>query len=253
MTKLLFLALCAVFLAVANARYVSKSKIVGGFQIEIAEVPYQVSLQKNGRHNCGGSIIADRWVLTAAHCVTNRDASLYTVRVGSTDRTDGGELIQVEEVIPHESYNDATADFDFALLLLSEAIGYNDTVQAIELAAVDEVIEDGTMSIVSGWGATHNPEEDNQQLRATNVPTVNQQECVEAYSKIGPVTEQMICAGYKAGGQDSCQGDSGGPLAIDGRLVGVVSWGQGCAEPDLPGVYARVSAVREWIQEVAEV
>ncbi|XP_055590615.1 trypsin 3A1-like [Uranotaenia lowii] len=253
MNKLLFLVLCGVSLAVTNAR--NLRKIVGGFQIEITEVPYQVSLQVEGDHDCGGSIIAPQWVLTAAHCFAgSQDPSMYTVRVGSTNRTSGGQLIPVEKVILHERYDSSVPNYDIALLKLGESMEYSDSVKAIELAAADEVIQDGSESIVSGWGDTKNDDENDELLRAIKVPTVNQQECIEALAKVNKlVTEQMICAGYKAGGKDACQRDSGGPLAIEGRLVGVVSWGEGCAEPELPGVYARVSAAREWIREKTQV
>lgn len=99
-------------------------------------------------------------------------------------------------------------------------------------------------------GATHNPDESSRQLRAAEVPIANQDYCNDRYN--GIITSRMICAGYKAGGKDSCQGDSGGPLScvVDKvrQLVGVVSWGSGCAQPNYPGVYARVSEVRDWIK-----
>lgn len=80
------------------------------------------------------------------------------------------------------------------------------------------------------------------------VPSVNQTECSKAYNNMGGITDRMICAGFKAGGKDACQGDSGGPLVADNKLVGVVSWGYGCAKPDYPGVYSRVAAARDWIR-----
>ena len=81
------------------------------------------------------------------------------------------------------------------------------------------------------------------------MPTVNQKECNKAYSDFGGVTDRMLCAGYQQGGKDACQGDSGGPLVADGKLVGVVSWGYGCAQAGYPGVYSRVAVVRDWVRE----
>lgn len=99
-------------------------------------------------------------------------------------------------------------------------------------------------------GNTHNSSESNEKLRAAVVPAANQNYCNTQYN--GRITPRMICAGYKEGGKDSCQGDSGGPLTIEVngevQLVGVVSFGRGCAEPNYPGVYARVTAVRSWIK-----
>ncbi|XP_053682184.1 trypsin 3A1-like [Sabethes cyaneus] len=251
MVKLLFITVFA-FLVTANAATLSTGKIVGGFQIDIADVPYQVSLQSGGHHFCGGSIIGSRWVLTAAHC-TVRDPESYTVRVGSTDRADGGVVIKVQSLKPHPQYNEDTFDYDYALLELAESVGYTRRIQSVSLPKAGEAVEDGSMCTVSGWGDTKNYEESSQLLRAVNVPSVNQEKCVSAYASTGAITERMICAGYAAGGKDSCQGDSGGPLVVDGKLVGVVSWGKGCAQPNLPGVYARVSAVRDWIAEVSGV
>lgn len=92
--------------------------------------------------------------------------------------------------------------------------------------------------------------ESNALLRATTVPKVNEKICADAYSWFGGITERMICAGYTKGGHDACQGDSGGPLRCGDLLVGVVSWGKGCAEPNYPGVYSRISVVRDWINDI---
>nr|ACF72874.2 trypsin [Ochlerotatus taeniorhynchus] len=255
MNQLLILSLCAL-LGWSNAAALSSlgGRIVGGFQIEISEVPHQVSLQQRGRHFCGGSIISSRWILTAAHCTEeNLNPDAYTIRAGSTDRTDGGQVLKIKSVNPHPLYDSDNINYDFSLLELTESIGFSRSVQAIRLPEADESVADGSMCTVSGWGSTQNYDESNILLRAVNVPSYNQEECKKALASIATVTEQMICAGYAAGGKDSCQGDSGGPLVSDGKLIGVVSWGKGCALANYPGVYARVSSVRGWIQEVAEV
>lgn len=235
-----------------SAAVLSSGRIVGGFQIDIAEVPYQVSLQRGGYHFCGGSIISPRWVLTAAHCTEgNSNPSSYTIRAGSSDRTNGGVLLKVKSVIAHPAYDNENLNYDFSLLELAENIGFGRSIQSVSLPEADEISDDGSMCTVSGWGDTLNYIENNIMLRAVNVPSYSQEQCSKALAN--KITEQMICAGYAAGGKDSCQGDSGGPLVSDGKLIGVVSWGKGCARPKLPGVYARVSSVREWIREIAEV
>lgn len=105
-------------------------------------------------------------------------------------------------------------------------------------------------------GNTKNSSESNAVIRAAYVPITNQEYCKKQYETIGDtVTDQMICAGFEEGGKDACQGDSGGPLSVESNgervLVGVVSWGEGCAEPEFPGVYSRVSSVRSWIKSTS--
>jgi trypsin len=108
------------------------------------------------------------------------------------------------------------------------------------------------MATISGWGATLKSRDNLNNLRAVDVPVIDTVQCRKAYSKL---TRRMICAGYAKGGKDSCQGDSGGPMKriSDGVLIGVVSWGYECAEPNYPGVYSNVSSVRPWIQSITKV
>lgn len=253
MNKSFFIGLFA-YVGFASAAAYSSGKIVGGFQIDIAEVPYQVSLQRSGYHFCGGSIIGTQWVLTAAHCVDgNQNPSAYSVRIGSSSHSGGGISIKVRSVISHPDYDGDSYNYDFALLELAESIKYSRLIQQVDLPEAGAEVPDGSMCTVSGWGDTKEWLESSDLLRAVNVPSYNQEACRKALIKVAPVTDQMICAGYAAGGKDSCQGDSGGPLVADGKLIGVVSWGKGCALPNLPGVYARVSTVRSWISDVANI
>lgn len=243
-------------------------KIVGGVVIGIEDAPYQISLQDRNFHICGGSIISDNFVLTAGHCTDGNIAKNLQIRAGSEKYRSGGVIIQVKKIIQHEDFDYNTIDFDFSLLLLDEKFEFSETIQPIALPKQDEPVEDGTMSLVSGWGNTQNSLESREMLRAAYVPSVNQEECQEAYLLFGGVTDRMICAGYKKGGRDACQGyfktyskvfnfqtyfrssgDSGGPLVAENKLIGVVSWGYGCAIPEFPGVYSRVASVRTWIQE----
>lgn len=260
MAKLLILTACALLGLTDGASLKSTylpslnraGKIVGGFQIDVIEVPYQVSLQRNSRHHCGGSIIDEGWVLTAAHCTENTDPKIYTVRVGSSEHATGGRLVPVKAIHNHPDYDNEDTVFDFSLLELGEPLEFDDVVQPIDL--VQEEPADESMSLVTGWGHTQSPQESNKVLRAVAVPVVNREECAKAYEKVGPVTESMLCAGYaKEGGKDACQGDSGGPLVVEGQLAGVVSWGQGCAVPGFPGVYSNVAYVRDWIKKVSKV
>uniref|UniRef100_A0A1Q3FSN3 trypsin n=1 Tax=Culex tarsalis TaxID=7177 RepID=A0A1Q3FSN3_CULTA len=227
----------------------SGHRIVGGFTINIADAPHQVSLQFRLRHICGGSIISSRWVLTAAHCTELASApQQLRVRVGSARHALGGTVIPVKRIVQHPSYDSVTIDYDYSLLELQRAIRLGKNAMVVELPAQDEPVTDGTLSLISGWGNTQSTSESQAILRAAYVPTYNQNNCNSAYSLYGGVTDRMICAGFQAGGRDSCQGDSGGPLVANGKLIGVVSWGIGCAVAQYPGVYARVAAARDWIR-----
>ncbi|KAL1387523.1 hypothetical protein pipiens_012722 [Culex pipiens pipiens] len=252
MAKIIVLTVCALIGLTSGASLSRVFKIVGGFQVEIADFPYQVSLQRNSRHHCGGSIIDAGWILTAAHCTANKDATIYGVRVGSSEHATGGQLVSVKAVHRHPEYNSGNFEFDFSLVELGEAVEFGEGVQPIVL--VEDEPSDEELSLVSGWGDTRSLEESRDFLRAVVVPMVNRTECAEANKDILPVTESMICAGYvEEGGKDACQGDSGGPLVVDGQLAGVVSWGNDCAKPGYPGVYSNVAYVRDWIREVSRV
>uniref|UniRef100_A0A3F2YXL9 trypsin n=1 Tax=Anopheles funestus TaxID=62324 RepID=A0A3F2YXL9_ANOFN len=224
-------------------------RIVGGFEIDVSETPYQVSLQYFNSHRCGGSVLNNKWVLTAAHCTIGISASSLAVRLGSSRHASGGTVVRVARTLEHPNYDDNTIDYDYSLLELESELTFSDLVQPVALPEQDEAVEDGTMTTVSGWGNTQSAAESNAVLRAANVPTVNQEHCENAYKLSGGITERMLCAGYEQGGKDACQGDSGGPLVADGKLVGVVSWGFGCAMAGYPGVYSRVAVVRDWVRE----
>ncbi|XP_068623985.1 uncharacterized protein [Battus philenor] len=226
---------------------IEDARIVGGEDIDITEAPYQISLLKHGRHSCGGSIIANDIILTAAHCVINSDAKDYTVRVGSSSNLNGGEIYSVDNLLWHPKFTYTKMDSDIALLHLAKPLQFNYSVAAIELMDRDEEIPDGDITMVSGWGNLREGGGYPTTLQMVLVPIVSHDECAKSYASLYTITSTMLCAGVPEGGKDACQGDSGGPLVHNGRLAGVVSWGLGCARPNYPGVYAKVAALRRWI------
>ncbi|XP_034472054.1 trypsin-1 [Drosophila innubila] len=227
-------------------------RIVGGVAATIEEYPYQISLQRT-YHMCGGSLIGEGVVLTAAHCVDSSTAISSRVRIGSTRKDTGGVLVEIKRIHRHPKYDPRIIDYDFAVLELQPYNATNITQSFVKLPELNEDIPDGTPVTISGWGNTQNEAESDRDLRAVIVPKVSQTYCESAYSSFGTITDRMLCAGLQEGGKDACQGDSGGPLVAHGKLWGVVSWGYGCARPDYPGVYSRVASVRDWIASVSGV
>ncbi|XP_062556156.1 trypsin 5G1-like [Armigeres subalbatus] len=259
----IFLTITSTFaasgLALPNLRLATRStcssdRIVGGYPANITDIPFQVSLQHQLGHFCGGSIISGRWILSAAHCAGSSDNPMINVRVGSSLSDEGGLLVAAKRFIQHPQYNFETLDYDVALLELSEELKLDDQFYAVQLPEQDEPVNDGTCLQVSGWGDTQNAYENGYQLKAATIPIVNQKECAQSYEWFGTVTPRMLCAGFDKGGNNACHGDSGGPLVMDGnKLVGVVSWSFGCAEKNHPTVFARVASVRSWIKEISGV
>ncbi|GJQ74457.1 hypothetical protein Trydic_g21327 [Trypoxylus dichotomus] len=222
-------------------------RIVGGTSVNIAQFPYQISLLFNNNHICGAAIVSATWAVSAAHCVVGMTVSNFGVRSGSSIRNSGGNVNSVSRIIAHASYSSSTLDFDIAVLQISGTFALGATgVNTIGLPPAGSRPAAGTNSVVSGWGATSEGGSAANQLQAVTVPIVSQAQCRAAYGT-SAITDRMICAGFPEGGRDACQGDSGGPLVVGNTLVGVVSWGRGCARPNFPGVYACVGNLRNWI------
>lgn len=227
-------------------------KIVGGHDVNIKEFPYQISMQYNGRHRCGGSIYNERIIISAAHCVhglSDADVEKLSIVAGITKLSQtNGQRSYVEKYIIHESYKTLNNDFDVAILVLKTPFKYNDLVKPVKL---DRTLPaKGTEVIVTGWGTTTEGGSIPDNLQEVTVEVVPNDECKKAYSLL--LTSRMLCAAVEKGGKDACQGDSGGPLVnLKKELVGIVSWGFGCAQQGKPGVYASVPAVWSWIEKTA--
>lgn len=247
-------------------------KIVGGTAAAPDAYPWMTATFFAGNggwyQGCGGSLIDATHVLTAAHCsVENSELSdMHQYQVKAADKATMrvavrpqnlqqltfDDLIEVKNVYVHPSYGGNGQDNDITVLELARPV---ELAQYAQLASAEETISAvGAASTVRtvGYGVVDPATgESSDILQQVDLPLIAPEQCVGYY---GPdsVTSNMICAGTREGGKDSCQGDSGGPLFRDGAvptLLGVVSWGQGCARPGVPGVYAKVAAYADWIRQ----
>ncbi|XP_072137264.1 transmembrane protease serine 11C-like isoform X3 [Mobula birostris] len=229
------------------------SKIVGGTDSEDGEWPWQVSLQV-GSHVCGASIISDSWLISAAHCFQTplSNPSQWQAYMGSVELGQGTRR-DIKRIIIHPSYGASNANnYDAAVLELLNPLHFSKFIQPICLPSSSKIFPDGQHCTVTGWGALAFKGQLPNILQQGNVDIIGEETCKNAYGQL--ITPIMLCAGILTGEVDSCQGDSGGPLACkqsDGfwLLAGIVSFGNGCATPGFPGVYTRVRAIREWVQE----
>uniref|UniRef100_A0A8C5NZB2 Transmembrane protease serine 6 n=1 Tax=Jaculus jaculus TaxID=51337 RepID=A0A8C5NZB2_JACJA len=234
-------------------------RIIGGAVSSEGEWPWQASLQIRGRHICGGALIADRWIITAAHCFQEdsmASPALWTVFLGKvrqSSRWPGEVSFKVSRLLLHPYHEEDSHDYDVALLQLDHPVVYSATVYPVCLPARSHFFEPGLHCWITGWGALREGGPTSSTLQKVDVQLVPQDLCSEAYHY--QVTPRMLCAGYRKGKKDACQGDSGGPLACkepSGRwfLAGLVSWGLGCGRPNYFGVYTRITGVVGWIQQV---
>ncbi|XP_061388233.1 trypsin-1 [Musca vetustissima] len=227
------------------------NRIVGGSQVKTNKYPWIAQVLRGSFQFCGATLINDRYALTAAHCVHGMDPKGLTVRLLQLDRNAASEgiLRKVVAVNMHRRYSPATSQHDIALLKFDQPVPLKDPIRPVCLPLTSNHNFDFKPAIVAGWGLTSDGGSSSNFLREVTVPVLTNAQC-RATSYKSMILETMLCAGYLEGGKDACQGDSGGPLIVrEGifRLAGVVSFGYGCASPDAPGVYTRVSKYLDWI------
>ncbi|KAM4624291.1 tryptase-2-like isoform 2-T2 [Polymixia lowei] len=242
-------------------------RIVGGDPAPVGDWCWQVSIHykthQGFRHNCGGSLINNEWVLTAAHCFFDQDESHYLIYVGRENQTGinpNEENRTITEIIRHPDYKKpVNNNNDICLVKLSEPVPFNKFICPVCLAAANSTFDNSTTAWITGWGNIYNfgiisiPIPPPGTLREAHIPIVGNKEC-SCLNSMFVITDKMLCAGLLEGGVDTCQGDSGGPLVVkqDSRWIqpGVVSFGMGCARPNRPGVYTRVSEFQDWINSI---
>ncbi|NXG03566.1 FA9 factor, partial [Sakesphorus luctuosus] len=236
-----------------------RGQITGGTLCHRGHCPWQVLIRNSqGVGFCGGSLLSSRWVVTAAHCLDL--VSPHHVTVGDFDkyqREFKEQKIAVERSWTHPHYDSNDYNGDIALLYLSSAVVFNEYAIPVclpspGLAAL--LSEEGRPGVVSGWGATHARGSPLRFLMKVRLPIVSLERCQQAMDRL--VTDNMLCAGHGTAAADACKGDSGGPFTAFHRntwfLLGIVSWGEGCAKQGKYGVYTRVANYIPWIKEVVE-
>ncbi|XP_040902186.1 transmembrane protease serine 4a isoform X2 [Toxotes jaculatrix] len=235
----------------------SQDRIVGGTDALIEDWPWQVSLQQGGSHTCGGSLVSPRWVVTAAHCFTGSKKELSRWRVVS-GRTYMGSLggTCVDRIIVNGDYNPSRNDYDIALMRLCSPITVGVARKPVCLPPKAFGLAAGASMTVTGWGYLEENGNVSPSLQKATIPLIDQAVCSSPTVYGSAITQRMICAGFLQGKVDACQGDSGGPLvhftSSTWHLVGVVSWGVGCARERRPGVYCNVEEMLNWINTVIE-
>lgn len=266
-----FLAAALATCTFSTSSHSAQTRIIGGSEINISGAPWQVAILSDSSdlytgQYCGGTLVHPRWVITAAHCMTDEvdgtltttDAADVHIAAGMADLITpeaSTQLRDVSQVIVHPSYDPDTTDYDIALLELAEPIDLETCGSAC--AAVDiltpaqlNLLVPDTDALISGWGNTSKDGE----LYATKLQsaTIQVQNCADSSYPANAISPYMFCAGVD-GNVDSCQGDSGGPLVVNNAddsaklLAGIVSWGNGCALPGYPGIYTNVAKFYRWI------
>jgi trypsin len=222
-------------------------EIVGGNRASIADYSYAVFLTTaDGYQYCGGTLVDDNKVITAAHCADGRKPADVVVVAGREDKdSQAGTTSPVRKIWVHPDFADVRSGADVAVLTLSRRLPY----ESIDPAGADDkdLYEPGMVGTILGWGRTAADGEPSRFLLRAEVPMIADAGCQKSYPSFKAAA--MACAGVAQGGVDSCQGDSGGPLIVDGKLAGITSWGEGCAAPGKPGVYTRVAAYAKDLED----
>ncbi|XP_060636572.2 serine protease 27-like [Anolis sagrei] len=249
---------------------VASARIIGGSKAKVGAWPWQVSLRKNREHLCGGSLISNQWVVTAAHCFDGPlNPAEYKANLGEYELPRPFPSMvsaSVSQIIVHPYYAGSGLSADIALMKLEEPVQFSQTIMPICLpnSSDSDRFSSGMTCSTTGWGVFIEGQElVARTLQETEIQIVDIEECNEKFqNQSSPfavpenytlIYKDMICAGDPEGKKDSCQGDSGGPLSckLDNTwfLAGITSFGAGCGNPFQPGVYTRTSSFMDWIQD----
>lgn len=236
------------FFTLAVNSSINGATIVGGKEAVPYSYPFMVSIQykSSNRHFCGGALISPQTVITAAHCTKGESANRLKVVLAEHNfkvKEDIEQERDVSEIIIHDDFNYTTLKNDVSILHLSTPVDLGFKTELIALPEPNEEIS-GTTTVI-GWGALSFGGSSPDVLNEVDVDIVDFDQCNTNYN--GEILPGMLCA--SSPGKDACQGDSGGPLFKENKLIGLTSWGKGCAKPNYPGVYTQVSKYIDFISE----
>ncbi|XP_076179602.1 chymotrypsin-2-like [Ptiloglossa arizonensis] len=228
-------------------------KIIDGVVAKPGEIPYQVSLQTvdASRHFCGGSVLNEYYVITAAHCV-QRQVDEIKVIAGTVDLTKPNSEYFISKIHIHEKYdsNDTWIN-DIALIEVKTPFVKSALISFVPMPSSDEVVKTNDPAIVSGFGLLSYPGNRTNLLHWVNITIASQEYCKEVYARSQHIYPTHLCAYDPNAVRGHCKGDSGGPLMVHGKLAGLVSWSHNCANVIYPSVYTRVVSYLDWIKKHA--
>ncbi|XP_053660850.1 trypsin 3A1-like [Anopheles marshallii] len=235
-------------LAIESYEPRATGRIVGGRDVEIRDFPYQLSVQNDGYHVCGGSVVANRLALTAGHCCIGADVANLSIRGGSTFHEDGGILFTVNRIFLHPQYDDDNLNNDVCVLRIIGTFLQHPNIAIIQITN-SATIPGGGQGTVSGWGAVETNGNSVPHLQATKVKILTPTQCNKQIQNSVTPTASMFCAGNV--GRSICVGDSGGPLVYEQRQIGIVSFIVNECGGTEPAVYTRLSnkSVRDFIRQ----
>lgn len=228
-------------------QFTQENRIVGGEDAPEGMAPYQISLQSasSGQHSCGGAIIDERWIVTAAHCIHRKTPNAFRVLTGTQNlQQNVSRYYYVDRIVEHCNYEPRKYRNDIALLHLNESIVFDNATQRVELD--HEPLAPGAMLLLTGWGTLSLGGEVPAKLQRLEVEYVPFEECREAHGNSSAVDIGHVCT-YNDKGRGACHGDSGGPLVHNGKLVALVNWGMPCARGK-PDASASVAYYHDFIR-----